>query len=61
MGLNATLKQKERVFQKAIQEGGNKDFEYGTLPSLMKLKAIQEKEMKAAQENRIKKNNLSAA
>ena len=27
----------------------------------MKLKAIQEKEMKAAQENRIKKNNLSAA
>ena len=62
MGLNATLKQKERVFQKAIQEGlGNKDFEYGTLPSLMKLKAIQEKEMKAAQENRIKKNNQTTA
>jgi len=40
MGLDATLKQKEKLFKKAIEEGGNKDFEYGTLPSLMKLKAI---------------------
>jgi hypothetical protein len=29
------------------------------LPSLMKLKAIQEKEMMAAQENRIKRFNAS--
>jgi hypothetical protein len=28
----------------------DKDFEYGTLPSLMKLKALQEKEIKAAHE-----------
>ncbi len=49
------------MFQKAIKEGGNKDFEYGTLPSLMKLKAIQEKEMRVAQDNRNKKNNMSAA
>jgi hypothetical protein len=37
--LNATLKNKEKVIQKAIKEGG-KDFEYGTLPSLMKLQAL---------------------
>lgn len=43
--LNKTLKNKEKVFREAIQEG-NKDFEYGTLPSLMKLKALQEKEAK---------------
>lgn len=54
--LNATLKKKEKDFQEAIQ-GGNKDFEYGTLPSLMKLKAFQEKESQAAIENRLRKNN----
>jgi spore germination cell wall hydrolase CwlJ-like protein len=58
-GLNDTLKKKEKVFQEAIQ-GNNKDFEYGTLPSLMKLKALQEKESMAAQENRQKKMNITS-
>jgi spore germination cell wall hydrolase CwlJ-like protein len=57
-GLNDTLKKKEKVFKEAIQ-GNNKDFEYGTLPSLMKLKALQEKESMAAQENRQKKMNIT--
>ena len=37
--LNTTLKNKEKVFQQAIKSG-DKEFEYGTLPSLMKLKAL---------------------
>ena len=45
--LNQTLESKAKAFQKAIQEC-NKDFQYGTLPSLMKVKALQEKERMAA-------------
>jgi len=37
--LNATIKKKEKIFNEA-QKTGNKDFEYGTLPSLLKLKAL---------------------
>lgn len=56
--MNATLKKKERIFSEALKQGiSNKDFEYGTLPSLMKLKALQEKESKAAIESRMKKVN----
>jgi hypothetical protein len=40
-------------------KGNNKDFEYGTLPSLMKLKALQEKESQVAIESRLKRNNAS--
>lgn len=37
--LNATLRNKEQQYQSAVQ-GGDKEFEYGTLPGLMKLKAL---------------------
>lgn len=56
--LNATLKKKDRIYSEAIKQG-NKDFEYGTLPSLLKLKALQEKESQMAHENRMKKVNQS--
>ena len=35
----------------------DKDFEYGTLPSLMKVKALQEKENKAALEDKIRRQS----
>jgi mannose/fructose/N-acetylgalactosamine-specific phosphotransferase system component IID len=59
--LTSTLKQKERAFQEAMKYGGSqsKDFAYGTLPSLMKVKALQEKERQSAMESRLKRNNAS--
>lgn len=54
--LNATMKEKDKMYTEAVKEG-DKDFEYGTLPGLLKLKALQEKEIKAAIESKLRRGN----
>ncbi len=52
------MKNNEKMYHEAVQEG-NKEFEYGTLPSLMKVQALQLQEVKAAKEHQQKRKTGS--